>query len=157
MRFDQKAFSKQAFTPRTEAVEVKALAQWFTDLPDGESPTWTVRGLTADELGRADEAAERQRNLADALEAFAGAVGPEKVVATQELLGVKRGGIPAETAKRQEMLVLGSVDPEITLDVARKLGKTFPVEFRLLTNKIVILSGQGSVPGKSPPSGDVQT
>jgi hypothetical protein len=52
------------------------------------------------------------------------------------------------------MLVIGSVDPRIELETAIKLCKVFPVEFMQLTNKITVLTGQGSVPGKPRSSGD---
>jgi hypothetical protein len=146
--FKAQAFIKQEFQPRTEALRLEALADWF----EGE-PLWTVRGVSASELALANEAAERQKSLIGAIEAVAGAVGQEKVQATRELLGIDRKETPADIAKRLELLVAGSVDPVIELDVAVKLANTFPIEFMLLSNKVLLLSGQGAVPGKSKPSG----
>jgi hypothetical protein len=59
-------------------------------------------------------------------------------------IGVTNG----EIAKRLEMLVMGSVSPEVTLPVAVKLAEAFPVEFLELTNAITTLTGQGFDMGK---------
>jgi hypothetical protein len=148
MAFKAESFVNQEFQPRTEAIRLESLADWF----DGE-PIWTVKSVTASDLARANEAAERRKNLVGAIEAVAGSVGQEKVQATRELLGIDRKETPPDIAKRLDLLVAGSADPVIDMTVAVKLGKTFPIEFMLLTNKVLLLSGQGAVPGKSKPSG----
>ena len=77
----------------------------------------------------------------------------DKTEAVKGLMGVNE--TPADIAKRLEWLVLASVDPPCTLDLAVRLCETFPIEFYQLTNKIYELTGRGQVPGKQPPSGEI--
>jgi hypothetical protein len=147
--FDAKRFLKTKFTPRTEVVPVPDLRQFF---PDGEEAVWKVRGLTGAELGRANEAAARNKNIAAVLEALAGEAAKEKADAVKELLGVG-GTTPEDIAKRIEHLVLGSVEPKCTPDLAVRLSEAFPIEFFQITNRVMNLTGQGMLPGKQPPSG----
>lgn len=150
MPFDSKKFLKTKFTPRIDEVPVPDLAAFF---PDGAKPVWKVRGLTGQELGRANEAAERNKNVAAILEGIASGVAKEQTEAVKELLGVV-GSTPQDIAKRLEILVLGSVDPPGALDLAVRLCETFPIEFFQITNRINQLTGQGQMPGKQPPSGE---
>ncbi len=129
---------------------VEALSEFF----EGKAQ-WKVRGLTTAELLKCNAAAEKQKSLISAVEAVAGSVGKDKIAATQKLLGLD-GTIDADMAKRLEMLVCGSVDPEITLDVAVKLGEYFPVEFMQLTNEIMKLTSDGADTVKQKPSGKTQ-
>ena len=150
MAFDAKKFLKEKFTSRTEAVSVPDLAAWF---PEGDEPLWTVRGLTGQELGRANEAAEKNRNIAAILEGLVAGGDKEKSQAVKDLLGIG-GGVPQDIAKRLELLAIGSVDPPCTLDLAVKLCEAYPIEFFQLTTKISELTGRGQLPGKQKPSGE---
>lgn len=150
--FDAKRFMKTKWQPRTEDVPVPGLKGFF---PEGENPVWKVRGLTGQEIGQANEAPDNFKTMAAAVEALAGAQAmKEKVSAIRDLLGLG-GKTPADVAKRLEHLVLGSVDPPCTLDLAVKLCEAFPIEFFELTNKILRLTGLGQMPGKQPPSGEI--
>jgi hypothetical protein len=151
MGFDLTAFDKAHFSDRQESVPLPALAAFFLD---GEEPLWTVRGLTHAELSRAAVAIQAGQNLEAVIEALTGDA-KAKAGAIKQLLGVADGDVPQETKKRLEHLVMGSVDPEITLDIAVKLSVTFPIEFGQLTNKILELTGKGQVQAevKRKPSG----
>lgn len=153
MPFDKKAFLKAGFRPREKAVPVPDLKQFFAK---GEKRVWKVRGLEGVELGRANEAAERNRNIAAVLEGLVAQGQKKKVDSMRELLGIG-DQTPSDIAKRIEMLVIGSVEPECDLDLALKLCKTFPVEFFSITNWIIRLTGQGHEPGKARPSGGKKT
>lgn len=150
MPFDAKKFLKTKWTPRIEEVPVPDLAAFF---PDGAKPVWKVRGLTGQELGRSNEAAERNKNVAAILEGISSGVAKEQTEAVKELLGVG-GATPQDIARRLEHLTLGSVDPKCPPDLAIRLCETFPVEFFQITNRIVQLTGQGQMPGKPQPSGE---
>jgi hypothetical protein len=150
MAFDSKRFLKTKFTARTEDVPVPDLAAFF---PDDAKPVWKVRGLTGQELGRANEAAERNKNVAAILEGLASGAGKEQTEAVKELLGVG-GSTPQDIAKRLEILSIGSVDPQCAPDLAVRLCEAYPVEFYQITNRINFLTGQGQMPGKQPPSGE---
>ena len=151
MAFKAEAFAAQVFEHRTEAVPVPGLATWF----DGEA-VWTVRGLTAHELARATEAADKRSNAAAVLEALVGGSKAEKVRELREAMALT-DATPAEVSKRLEMLTTASVDPAIDHSTAVQIAERFPVEFYQLTNKITQLTGQGQVPGKPAASGDSQT
>jgi len=150
MSFDSKKFLKTKFVPRTEDMPVPDLQAFF---PEGAKAVWKVRGLTGQELGRAADAADRNKNIIAILEGLTSEAAKDKAEAVKELLGIG-GSTPADIAKRLEHLTLGSVDPACTLDLAVRLCEVFPVEFYQLTNKIVELTGRGQMPGKQPPSGE---
>ena len=150
MSFDSKKFMKMKFIPRTESVSVPDLQVFF---PEGAEAVWTVRGLTGQELGRASEAAERNRNISAILEGLTSEAAKDKAEAIKEILGIG-GATPQDIAKRLEHLTAGSVDPKCTLDLAVRLCETYPIEFYQLTNKIMELTGRGQMPGKQQPSGE---
>jgi hypothetical protein len=152
MSFDTKKFQKTKFTPRTESVPVPDLQAFF---PEGEKAVWTVRGLTGQEIGRANEAADRNKNIAAILEGLTADASKDKAEALKELLGIG-GTTPQDIAKRLEHLTVGSVDPKCTLDLSVRLCETFPIEFFQLTNKIMELTGRGQMPGKQQPSSKTQ-
>jgi hypothetical protein len=106
-------------------------------------------------VGRSAEAAGRNKNIAAILEGLMSPEAKEKSLAVKELLGVG-DAVPDDIAKRLEHLALGSVDPPCPLDLAVRLCTSFPIEFYTLTNKIMELTGKGQVPGKQPPSGEIQ-
>lgn len=147
--FDSERFKNTTFCDRTGTVELKGLAEFFGE---GEKAEFVVRGLTAVELGRANEASARERDVAAVVEAIASPDKQEKVEAIRELLGVS-DEVPTDTAKRHELLVLGSVSPEIDHELAVLLAERYPIEFYQLTNKISQLTGLGRVPGKQNGSG----
>jgi hypothetical protein len=151
MAFDSKKFLKTKFAPRTAEVSVKDLAPFF---PEGAKAIWKVRGLTGHELGRANEAADRSRNVLGILEGIISQSSKEQTEAVKNLLGVG-GTTPPDIAKRIELLLLGSVEPVCTQDLAVRLCETYPIEFFQITNMILKLTGQGSMPGKPMPSGAI--
>ncbi len=138
MPFDAAKFDAAQFTPRTEAVDVPALAAFFAE---GEPAQWHVRGLTASELHNALEAKQRQSSVEAVVKAIASS--GDQVQAVRKALGLT-ADTPGEVAKRLEMLVMGSTAPKIELATAVKLAEHFPIEFMLITNKITELTGMGA-------------
>jgi len=149
MGFDAKRFQKTKFTARIEGVPVPDLKEFF---PEGEEAVWKVRGLTGHEVGRAAEAADRNKTIGAILEGLTAEASKDKAEALKDILGIG-GNTPADIAKRLEHLVLGSVDPPCTQDLAVRLCEVFPVEFYQITNKIMLLTGMGQLPGKQQASG----
>ena len=146
MAFDIKAFMAARFEPRTESVAVPGLDAWFID----EDPVWIVRGQTANEIAKANNAAEKHKAIDSIVKAIA--AESDKVAAIKAQLGID-GNTPGEVIKRLEQLVMCSVEPVITLDIAVKLAESRPVEFYILTNKIVELTAMGMDVKKSRGSG----
>ena len=146
--FNSQAFRASALAPRQAVVAVPDLAHWF------EGPAeWTVRGLTGDEIARANEGISKAALVASAVEALAAgsAARSEQVEAMRGLLGIGTD-TPPDLIKRQEHLVAGSVAPEIDREIAVRLFAAYPVIAYQLTNKILELTGLGADPGKAPHS-----
>jgi hypothetical protein len=150
MGFDAQAFQSASLKHREQEVPVPALAHFFGD----EKPVWKVRGLTAAELGRAREAQDRSKTMAQALEAIAS--GSPQAEQIRNALGLS-DDVPAEVARRIAILVAGSVAPECDHETAVKLSESFPTVFYELTNVITNLTGEGSEMGKRGGSGKTKT
>jgi hypothetical protein len=136
MGFDTKAFMQTQFAPRTARVDVPGLADWFVDA----EPVWVVRGQTANEVALANAASEKHKAVDSIVKAIAD--NADKVSAIKKAIGIA-GDTPADIIKRLEQLVQCSVEPVITLDLAVKLAEVRPVEFYVLTNEILKLTGLG--------------
>jgi len=148
MPFKAKEFKKTRFACRTETVPLPDLKQWF----DGPAE-WTVKGLNGNELGRCKEMAERNRKTINALlEALSENQVDRTVEVVQHLTGLD-GNVPMDIALRIELLIAGSINPICDTELAVKLNMTFPTEFKILTKKILRLTGLGYEPGKQKPSG----
>jgi hypothetical protein len=156
MAFDSKAFLRTKFERRTGEVPIEALKEFFEK---GERPVWKVQSLTGQELGAANAAAERSQNLSAIVEAVQGRY-KDKVKAFKGMLGLT-DDMPVDVAKRIEMILVGSVEPDLQneggLDLALKILEAFPIEFYLITNEITKLTGQGHIVGKPRPSGKKKT
>ena len=148
MSFDINRFMNQKFSPRTEDVPVPDLKAFFDKK---EKTVITVRGLTGEELARVNEHVEKYRAVGKLIENFVSGKDAEKISAIKESMGIT-DKVPEDFAKRLQMLVTGSVSPQFVQDQAVKLARVFPIEFYSLTNTIIRLTGQGSLPGESVPS-----
>lgn len=154
---DLNKFMVANLAQREAKVDVPELKDFFeTD----ESVTWTVRGMTAAELGRAKEtASEGMSTLRSLISALSGS-DSEKESAIREAAGISTDAVPQDVAQRIEFLVAASVDPAIPTeqrDIAVRLAEHYPTTFYTLTNKILELTGQGSEVGKRRASGKAKT
>ncbi len=137
--------------PRTEQVKVLQLADYFK----GGEPLFSVRGLSAAELGRCKEAAQRNRDTAALAGALIGGDSNAKATALKEL--AQGPEVPDDICQRHEMLALGCVEPQLKHSDAVLLSEDFPTEFYQLTNVILKLTGAGRVLGKPNASGTTPT
>jgi hypothetical protein len=149
MGFDATKFAQAPLSQRTEDVPVADLAAWFGE---GEPAVWRVRGLNANEVQRAASAKERLGREAAMLDAITAGSRAEMAEELARILGRHHEDVEPETARRMEILIAGSVDPECTLEIAGRLAEHFPITFITLTNKILALTGQGSEVEKKPSS-----
>lgn len=133
---DLKAFQNAEFVPRETEVTLDALKE--AGFGDG---VVKVRGLTAHELATAEESASKGKLLSDLVEKLAGA-GKEKVGALMDGIGFHQD-VPASLAKRLEHVRLATVEPQMELADVVKLAEAFPVEFSIMANKIMELTGKG--------------
>lgn len=147
---DLKAFQRARFVPRETEVTLDALAE--SGFGDGKV---TVRGLTAHELAEAEESASKGKLLSDLVEKLAGS-GKEKVGAIMDGIGYHQD-VPASLAKRLEHVRLATVEPKLELADTAKLAEVFPIEFSIMANKIMELTGKGQqAQVKQKPSGKAQ-
>lgn len=148
---DLKGFQKAQFVPRETEVTLDALAE--AGFGDG---VVRVRGLVARELAEAEESATRGKLVSDLVERLSGG-GKEKVSALMEGIGFNQD-VPASLAKRLEHVRLGVIEPEMELADVAKLAETFPIEFSIVANKIMELTGKGQqAQVKRKPSGGKAT
>lgn len=146
---DLSALRNANLAPRERDVPVPDLGVFF---PEGEEPIWRVRGLTGEEIARANEASQRHTLIGHAVEALASAAAKEEQVdALRTLIGYGRS-VPDDMAKRLDHLVAGSVAPTIDRELAVRLFQGFPIVAYKLTNVILELTGLGPDLGKLPPS-----
>jgi hypothetical protein len=152
MAFDIGRYMAEDFKPRTKAVPVPELADWFEK---GDEVVWTVRGLTGIELARANDVAAKRSLSMAILEGLLTMKAADVKEAIIKLTG-RGDDIPEKVALQVEHLVMASVDPVCSEDLALKLNKVAPTVFLSLCQNILILSGQGMSPGKSKPFGETK-
>ena len=136
MAFDNRSFLKTEFVAREETLLLPALKDWFS-----EEPLWTVRGLDIHEVTAARHAAEKN-NLAISVAEILANNDTDLIQTLKKELG-RNDAVDPEIAQHLEYLVLGSVNPKITLPTAVHLANVRLVEFKMLVNKIVELTGLG--------------
>ncbi len=140
MTFDKKKFMKTSFEPRTQKVPVPDLKEFFDD--DAEL-FWVVRNLSGHELGKINEAEQRNKAISAILDGIISVDAKDKVDAIKASIGLG-DNTPSDIARRLEMLTIGSVDPVIDHEMAVKVCTYYPIEFYQLTNAITQLTGQGA-------------
>jgi len=148
MTFDKKRFMKTSFEPRIKKVPVPDLKDFFIE---GAEPVWSVRNLSGHELGKVNEAAQRNKTISAILDGIISADAKDKVDAIKASIGLD-DNTPDDIARRLDLLAIGSVDPEIDHEMAVRLCTYYPIEFYQLTNEITTLTGQGAQIKKKPSS-----
>jgi hypothetical protein len=142
MAFNTNKFLKTKLTPRTGIVKVPDMADFFEPNTPAE---FKVRGIDGTEFTNVREASEKHKNILGLLEGLMSTVANDKLEALRESLQLT-DSVPVELAKRLEMAVLGCVDPVVDLELAKKIAKTYPIDFYAITTKILELTGLGHVP-----------
>jgi hypothetical protein len=150
MPFNASRFAATKLVPRTAKVAVPGLLDFF-DPEDAQE--WTVRGVTGQELGQAKAATAARKDLAALVDKLLGGQPGERAEAVRSLFGLNEE-VPPDIALRIHLLRIGSVDPVVDEDLAVKLCTCFPIEFSLITQKILELTGAGYEPGKAGASGE---
>lgn len=144
--FDSSKFLSTPFKPRTETVRIPQLKEFFAE---GLDPTWTVRGLEAQELATVRLARFKRRNQLAALNTLSSfSASTSARQAMLEKIISMSGEVEAEVAGRLEMLCIASVEPKISMDIAVKLSQIYPTVFWSLTDMVTTLTDQGAVVGE---------
>ncbi len=146
MPFNAAGFTQAPWVHRTQEVPVPELKDWFTD---GDPAVFVVRGLTANEIARANGASDAHRRAAALADALTGGSKSEITNAVKASLG--RGtDLEPDIPRRMEMVCAGCVSPPCDMDMARTLQEYHGVILFNLSNVILSLSGQGSDVEKKP-------
>ena len=149
MSFDANLFLKATINHRESDVKVPALQDFFGK----DEPIFKVKALSGEQIAIVNEAAERNKNLNALMSALVGGSSEQKSAAVKSLMGVGSDEVPEDTAKRIEVLIMGSVDPVCDRDMAIKINEYFPLDFTKITNEIYRLTGEGGdIVGKPKPS-----
>lgn len=149
MGFDTKKFLKTQYQPRTKEVPVPELKEFFGEKED---PVFLVRGLSGAEIGKCNETADNPERRAAMVEGMMSGSRKEMVDAVKEMVGAT-DDVAKDTAKRIYYLIAGCVEPEVDLDLAKRICKISVAVFTKVTNEIQVLSAMGYEPGKAKPSG----
>ena len=144
MGFDKDKFQNANFYYREQEMPVPTLKMFFDK---DEDPVWTVRGLTASELGDVNDASKQNRALSELVEAFVSENYTEKIGAVKESLGLT-DSVPEEVVRGIAMLRQGSVSPTCPQEMAVTLAETFPVVFYELWRKVLELTSMGQSLGE---------
>lgn len=156
--FDKRKFGAAKFAPRTKELDLSksVLAEFF---PEGEKALFVIRGLTASELAMANEAMAKNKTIGTMLEALqTEGDHAEKVKELREVMGLSKDKTPDATVKSIELIIMGSVTPELDRQTVVKIGEVAPIEFQILANEITKLTGQGQeAKVKRKPSGQGKT
>jgi hypothetical protein len=139
--FNKDKFLTTEFEQNIAKVPVPQLKEFFDD---EDNPVWIVRGLTGHELGKVNEAAQRNRTIGAILDGIISPEIKEKVDALKAIIGLT-DDTPDDIARRIEMLVIGSVDPKIDHETAVRISEYHPTRLYELTNTIILLGGQGAL------------
>ena len=104
MTFDVKAFMNAQYVAREAEIPITEpeLKNFFNS--DG-MPVWKVRGLTGNELGKANDVAEKNKDLRAIIEGLMSGGSKEKALALKKLVGVS-DDVPNDIAKRIEHVYL---------------------------------------------------
>jgi len=141
---DLKKFDETTFKDRTEKVPVPNLKKFFEK---DEKPIWEVKGLTAHELSIVNNAIEANKGKNELVAAMTEGTTPEKVDAIRKALSIIKlsDDVPNDLVRRHMTIVLGSVNPECSEEMAVKLGVNYPTVLFNLSQKIYALTGLGRV------------
>ena len=151
MSFDIKKYKKTKFEHQT--VDVPLPPSFADFFGEGEKLVWKVRGLTGQELGRAQVAAQKNQNLSAMVEALITGKDKAKTKAFKEMLGVDDEKTPQAMAEAFEKVRLGSVEPAADLELVLMLCTRSPTAFFNINLEIKKLTEGGMLPGKPKCSG----
>ncbi len=131
--FDTKAFMKKKYEHRTQEIELKGL-----------DTVIRVRGLTGEELGKVNSIVANRGGL----EAIVNAIAQGETAEAFKVATGLNEDMPEDGVKRIEYLKMGTVEPEITQEIAVKMYRVCPVDVYKATNAILRMTGQGMQEGE---------
>ena len=157
--FDLAAFRKAKFQQREQDVPLSGLTAAGFGGYDGEGDDATpkpvvfrVRGLTSQELAKAEQESDNSQLMAKVAERLAGSES-EKVQALIDGLGLG-DDTPRALTKKLMHVQMAVVSQDLKLQDVVRIADAFPTDFLELSNQIYNLTGKGKVAQvKRKPSG----
>jgi hypothetical protein len=149
MAFNRDRFRSTEFKPRQKSIPVPQLREFFGNKA---KPRWIIRSMTGEEFYGVKVAAKKSRDIKTVIESLFSSNPKVKIDAALEAIGIT-DELPEDYIQRLEMLVIGTVDPEIEKEDAVRLAKRFPILFDQITGEIMMLTGAGQELGESSASG----
>jgi hypothetical protein len=108
--------------------------------------------LTGEEFYTVKAASKKAQDIKMVIESLFSKNPKIKIEAALEAIGIT-DDLSEDFIQRLEMMVVGTVEPEIEKEDAVLLVKRFPVLFDQITAEIMILTGAGQELGESSASG----
>jgi len=154
MAFDSKKFCEIPFKDRTETVEVPELKCFFGEEEPAE---WVLKCISASEVATARDHVKNAKNKENLVNSLFQNKIPETLLnELKEKTGIPRsdGKVHPEVIFRKALLMFASVSPKCDETTALILAKNYPEIFDNLSNKALVLIGQGQLPGELNCSGE---
>lgn len=157
--FDLAAFRKAKFQPREQDVPLAGLTAGGFGGYEGEGDqaqpvpvVFKVRGLTADELARAEQQADNAKLLVKVAEGLAGSEA-ERSRALLEGLGLG-DDTPKALAQKLAHVQMAVIEPTLKIQDVVRIADAYPTDFLEIYTHIYHLTGKGKVAQvKRKPSG----
>lgn len=143
MNFNFDDFREQKYVDRTSVVSLKNFGE------NNETIEWHVRGLNAEDLAFAEEAANQNRLMSSLADMLVSSTddNKEKVAAIKEIAGISaEEKISPNLIKKYIIFERGSIvpnKPQSRQDVI-KFARVYPIEFYKICNEIYALTGMGA-------------
>lgn len=148
MGFNKDKFNKADFVHRKALVKVPELKDFFDK---DDKPVWEVRGLTGEELLKANDAIKQNKMMEELIEKYASDNKVDQIEAIKASMGLN-DEVSDDMVKAINYVKMGSVNPECTHEMAVRLSNANFMAMTKLFKKINELSGMGMQLGESKPS-----
>lgn len=152
MGFDIDKFKQAQFEFREKEVPVPNLKSFFDK---NEKAVFKIRNLTALEIHRSRQAVLDAVDLEGIVERIAGGTAKDKIMAVVESLGFG-DGLPDSYVRNLRVLQYGTLEPELDLELCKKIADSYSTTFEMLVKEIERITGLGKTVkelGESKPSG----
>ena len=141
MSFDLKRFNSTKLAIRTKEVDVPALKPFFDE---DEKPVFVVKGISGEELARVNEQVYINAGAQKAIELAQQKGAQAGVEAVRTLLGGFSDNVPDTHVRNINIVHLGCVEPKLERPDVVRLAQNYPIEFSILSQEILKLTGQGA-------------
>lgn len=149
MPFNVEEFVSEDFKFRTEKIPVPEFKRFFKE---NDEPAWEVRNLTAYEMAQIRGAMARNRqDLQAAIVKVLNSMTEQTQDLKEKTDALIKGmaeRTPDDYVMRLRLLMYGSVNPAVTMELAKKVADVNFKVFDRLTDKILELTGEGKDLGK---------